>query len=294
MIKARCFATSAITRRCSMGASWRKAPTRFFETLDKLRDVAAKLGRRAEKSVVCDGVFSMDGDLCPLPALFGEFGRGSSIALIVLDDAHGTGTLGASWARRRRSILELVFARERGLRPLPIFKFSEKPKDWKRAQAPLPDIVTLGTLSKALGQSGRFRVRAANSDRLSGGRRALFRLFDRPQSARCVGAALAALRIVEAEPERVQKCRDNAAFLARELGRARPRCRLARRADSCRFTPPIAPTALANGGALVAARGLWCPAIRPPTVKRARLRLTANASWDEDTLARIVAGWSGN
>jgi 7-keto-8-aminopelargonate synthetase-like enzyme len=37
--------------------------------------------------------------------------------------------------------------------------------------------------------------------------------------------------------------------------------------------------------------GLWCPAIRPPTVATARLRIGVNANWNDEDLSRIVAGF---
>ncbi len=70
-----------------------KAPTRFWESSEKLRALLAS-SHAERKLIICDGVFSMDGDLCDLPAivdLADEFD-----AIVVLDDAHGTGTLGAT------------------------------------------------------------------------------------------------------------------------------------------------------------------------------------------------------
>ena len=265
-----------------------KAPTRFFDSSDKLR-VLLENADAPRKWIVCDGVFSMDGDGCDLPTLI-ELAREFD-AVVVLDDAHGTGTLGAT-GRGTAEHFGIGSHRGAGLPPASNLDFSENSKDWKRAAAPLPDdyarIVTIGTLSKALGSQGGFvcgpRVLI---DYLIGSARSL--VYSTGLNPPAVGAALAALQIIEAEPQRVRKCRDNAAFLARALGELGW--------QTAFHGSPIVPVfATGSADALrVSARllehNLWCPAIRPPTVKRARLRLTSNASWDDATLNRIVAGF---
>ena len=105
-----------------------------------------------------------------------------------------------------------------------------------------------------------------------------------------MAAALESLRIIESEPQIVQRCRDNAAILARELG--------ALGYDIAPQSSPIIPVfapdseAALQLSARLLTKNLWCPAIRPPTVKRARLRLTSCAGWNDETLARIVAGFA--
>ena len=233
------------------------AETRFWESNDKLRSLLQH-SHGERKLIVCDGVFSMDGDLCDLPAivnLANEFD-----ALILLDDAHGTGTLGA-----------------RGCGTAQHFGIEDE------------RIVTIGTLSKALGSQGGWvcgpRVLI---DYLIGAARSF--VYSTGLNPPAAGAALAALQIIEREPERVQRCRDNAAFLARELG--------ALGYDVAPQPSPILPIfadsseAALQLSARLLERDLWCRAIRPPTVKRARLRLTSNASWDENDLERIIAAFA--
>ena len=231
-------------------------PTRFWESNEKLRALLESSAAN-RKIIVCDGVFSMDGDLCDLPAIVNlaqEFD-----AIIVLDDAHGTGTLGETG---RGTAEHFGVADER--------------------------IVTIGTLSKALGSQGGWvcgpRVLI---DYLIGSARPF--VYSTGLNPPAVGAALAALRIIENEPERVQRCRANRALLVRELG--------ALGYDIAPQHSPILPIFADNSEAALEfsnqllKRNLWCPAIRPPTVKRARLRLTSNASWNDDDLERIVAGF---
>ena len=271
------------------GCKLAEAKTRFFDSSDKLRALLGASDAR-RKIIVCDGVFSMDGDLCDLPALV-ELAREFD-ALVLLDDAHGTGTLGAS-GRGTAEYFEVFEQLGAGLPPSSNHSRYRENQDWKRAQAPLSDaqnfLITLGTLSKALGAQGGFVCgpRLLIDYLINSSRSFIYSTGLNPPA---VGAALAALQILQDEPQRVQQCRDNAAFLARELA--------ALGYQVAQQPSPILPlfcrdSADALGlSARLAERGLWCPAIRPPTVKRARLRLTANASWDEETLARIVADFA--
>lgn len=234
-----------------------KAKARFWESNEKLRALLAS-SHAERKLIVCDGVFSMDGDLCDLPAivnLANEFD-----AIILLDDAHGTGTLGA---RGCGTAEHYGIENER--------------------------IVTIGTLSKALGSQGGFVCgpRVLVDYLVSAARSFVYSTGLNPPA---VGAALEALRIIQSEPERVEQCRYNSEVLVRELG--------ALGYDIVPQPSPILPVFAQNSevalqlSAQLLKKKLWCPAIRPPTVKRARLRLTSNASWDDDDLERIIAGFA--
>ena len=51
--------------------------------------------------IIADGVFSMDGDICPLPDLIEvkrEFG-----CFLMIDESHASGVLGRNWPRHRRT-----------------------------------------------------------------------------------------------------------------------------------------------------------------------------------------------
>ena len=264
-----------------------KSPTRFWESSDKLRALLAS-SHAARKIIVCDGVFSMDGDLCDLPAIVNladEFD-----AIVVLDDAHGTGTLGETGRGTAEFFCDLEFQSGTNV----LFQSGAKKSRLEEHVSaalisPAPRIITLGTLSKSLGSQGGFvcgpRVLI---DYLIGAARSF--IYSTGLNPPAVAAALESLRIIEREPQRVQRCRSNAAFLARELG--------ALGYEVAAPESPITPVFADNSAAALQLsarlleRDLWCPAIRPPTVKRARLRLTSNASWDETTLQRIVAGFA--
>lgn len=231
------------------------AVTRFWESPDKLESLLAKAESK-RKVVVADGVFSMDGDLLPLPQVLDLCERFD--AVLVLDDAHGTGTLGATG----RGLSEHFGV------------LSER-------------MVTVGTLSKALGSQGGFVCGSQLLvDYLIGSAGSF--IYSTGLNPPAVGAALAALRVLEREPERASRCREVARFLADAL------CELG---FDARFGgSPIVPIVVGDEAAALAlagqleSRGVWCPAIRPPTVARgtSRLRIAASSEWDREQLRCIL------
>lgn len=223
------------------------------------RDVSAvesALAARDEERavVVTDSVFSADGALAPLRELHDVCRRHR--ALLIVDEAHGFGVRGGG-----RGLLHEV-----GL-------------------AGSPDVVVTTTLSKALGSQGGVvlgpaEVRAHLIDA------ARPFIFDTGLAPAAVGAALAALYILEAEPWRPGAVLGHAAELARVCGVAE--------------VPQSAVVSVILGDpevALAAATdcldaGVKVGCFRPPTVPAgtSRLRLTARASLsaDELDLARRV------
>jgi 8-amino-7-oxononanoate synthase len=212
-----------------------------------------------------DGVFSMDGDLAPLPAL--AVAAREHGAWLLVDDAHGIGVLGAAG----RGTLEHF-----GL---------------GAAEVPL----LIGTLGKALGSFGAFVAGDEDLIELILQRaRAYIYTTALPQPV--AAATRAALRCVQSQPWRREKLH---ALVARFRERAN-----ARGVELGASTSPIQPIivgeeqrALAISSALRAA-GFWVTAIRPPTVPRgsARLRVTLSSAHTDfevdalvDALARALA-----
>lgn len=204
--------------------------------------------------IVTDGVFSMDGDLAPLADLADLAERHG--ALLVVDDAHATGTVGGG----------------RGT----AYHFGVEGR---------VDVV-MGTLGKALGSFGAFAActRPVRDLLLNRARSLIYTTAPAPPS---VGAALEALRIVTEEPERVGALSRNAALLRsvlREEGFS---------VES--GVSPIVPLVLADNtrtlawAAALRREGFWAHAIRPPTVPdgTARLRLTACATHTSEQLRAL-------
>jgi len=145
----------------------------------------ARLPPSAPRLIVTDGVFSMEGDLCDLPgiaALADRYG-----AQIMVDDAHGLGVLGPGGSGT---------AAHFGL----------------TGQVDL----IMGTFSKSLAAIGGF---IAGTERTINYLMHTARpyMFSASASPASVAAALAALEVMAAEPERLDQLRGNAAFLRQGL-----------------------------------------------------------------------------
>jgi 8-amino-7-oxononanoate synthase len=224
-----------------------------------LDDLAAQLAARRAAAgralIATDGVFSMDGDLAPLGAISRL--AGGHDAWLLVDDAHGLGVTGG------------------GAGTATLF----------------PDAridLAMGTLSKALGGYGAYVCGSRPVIDLlkTRARTVVYSTGLPPASA---AAAIAALEVIAAEPERV----------AAPLARARRFTVSLGLPDAQSAIVPIvlgeAETALAAAADLEA-QGLLAVAIRPPTVPAgtARLRLAFSALHSEaqvDRLAAAVRPW---
>ncbi len=217
--------------------------------------VDALLSARTEERalVVTDSVNSVDGAFAPLRELHAVCrARG---ALLVVDEAHGLGVVGPGG----RGLLA-----EHGL-------------------AGADDIVATVTLSKALGsQGGAVLGSAAVIAHLVDAARSF--IFDTGLAPACVGAALAALRVLRAEPERPTAILRSAATLAAAAGVPAPPSAVV----SVVLGEPDIAVAVA---AACAERGLRVGCFRPPSVPKgtSRLRLTAPATLTDAELAHAGA-----
>ncbi len=210
------------------------------------------------KIVVTDSVFSMDGDLAPLPAMLAlceQFG-----AWLVVDDAHGFGTLGAN-----------------GLGALEHFGLRS------------PNLVYVGTLGKAAGVGGAF---VAAHDRviesmIQRGRPYIYTTAAPPALAH---ALLASLDIITGN-EGAQR-RAHLATLIKQFDENLQLSRWQRLPSITAIQPIVIGD---NDEAMLASAGLyghgiWVGAIRPPTVPAgtARLRVTLSAAHTVDEVVRLA------
>lgn len=204
--------------------------------------------------IVTDGVFSMDGDLCPLTeilTLATEFN-----CMVLVDDAHGTGVLGASGAGTVEHL---------GCSKLPL--------------------VHMGTLSKALGSLGGYVAgSAALIDFLRN--RAATWIYTTAISPADAAAALAAIEIIQAEPERRSQLWERIA----QLKQALLHC------DRLKLLPsesPILCLQLPNAEAALQVsqhlteQNIFAPAIRPPTVPTSRIRLSVMATHEPEHIEAL-------
>lgn len=234
------------------GARLRVFPHNDVERLDELLAAAANAPARW---VLCDGVYSMDGDLAPLDRLL-EIAALRD-ATVILDDAHGTGVTG----RTGRGTAE---------------HFNVAPRDHGDR------LIVVATLSKALGAQGGVVLgpRDLREGLVGASRPFVYSTGIAPPAA---GAALAALRVLRREPGRVEQLGQMAASALQILR--------AKHLDTLHSQTPIIPIIFGDSAVAMEAsaalreRGLLVLPIRPPTVPRgtSRLRLTVTANQNRET-----------
>jgi 8-amino-7-oxononanoate synthase len=222
--------------------------------------LAANRGKK--RLIVTDAVFSMDGDIAPLPELLALAERFDT--WLVVDDAHGFGVLGPAGRGT---------AAHFGLRPG-------------------GRLLLMGTLGKAAGVSGAFV--AGDGDVIEWltqkTRTAIFTTAAPPALA---VALLASVELLEAADDRRSHLQALIARLRAGLGPVAAR-RGWRLPPSATAIQPLViggnRETLAVAEALLA-RGIWAPAIRPPTVPEgtARLRISLSAAHAEGHVDRLVA-----
>lgn len=226
------------------------------------KDIAALEGRLAEKGtgrvlVATDGLFSMDGDVAPLPAIAGEC-RCAAAALVV-DDAHGIGVHGPE-----------------GRGTVAKFGLGE------------PEVpVLMGTLGKAFGLSGAF---VAGSDSLvetliQQARTYIYTTAPPPAQAEAARMALRLVRSGDERRERLRTLIQRFRSGATELG-----------LDLMSSDTPIQPLMVGDSSSAVELskslqkHGILVTPIRPPTVPdgSARLRITFSANHTEEHVDRLL------
>ncbi len=225
------------------------------------------------KLVVTDAVFSMDGDIAPLPELLALCERYD--AWLMVDDAHGFGVLG----EHGRGILERFgilggsgFSRE---------------KAFAAEAAPTDRLVYMATLGKAAGVFGAFVAGhpALIEWLVNKARTYVYTTATPPLLAAAVSASL---KVIEAEAWRRERLQG---LIARLRGGVAGLPWSLMASDT-----PIQPLVVGPNQAAVRLadglreRGLLIPAIRPPTVPQgtARLRISLSAAHETADVDRLI------
>ncbi|MFJ8090056.1 8-amino-7-oxononanoate synthase [Lysinibacillus sp. NPDC095746] len=234
------------------------AKTIVYEHADMV-DLEHKLRKShgdGKKFIVTDGVFSMDGDIAPLPEIVALAKKYN--AYIMIDDAHATGVLGND-GRGTADYFGL--------------------KD---------DIdLTVGTLSKAIGAEGGFVATSsiAKNYLLNSARSFIFQTALSPSA---IEAAREGISIIQHEPERREQLLNNAKYLRQKLvesgfivkGGETPIISLliGDAHEAMRFSEKLME------------EGVFIPAIRPPTVPKgsSRLRITVMATHTMEQLDTVI------
>ncbi len=225
--------------------------------MNHLEQLLARRPSAKRTLIVTDGLFSMDGDIAPMKdiaQLAEQYG-----AEVYVDDAHGTGILGPTG----RGTLEHCDVESR----VPYH---------------------MGTLSKALGSAGGYLVGSAAFVAYLVNTCRAFTYTTAPPPA-TAAAATAALQVIEQEPERRPRLRQNLDRLAKGLNR------LGFRLSA--NEGPILPIIVGDRDRAIQlaesllAHGVYAPAIRPPTVPPAtsRIRLTITADHTNEQIDRALA-----
>lgn len=224
-----------------------------------LEDLTAKLeqnrARYRKCLIITDSVFSMDGDLCPLPQLLALAGKFNCMVLV--DEAHATGVFGVSGAGCAEH-----------------FGCTGRP------------LIQVGTLSKALGSLGGYVAgSAALIDFLRN--RAPSWIYTTALTPADAAAALEAVRIVQQEPERRVRLRQNietfkyCAITNHQLPISNSLSPI--------FSLPLKDAASAlTVGSKLKEMGIFAAAIRPPTVSVSRIRISLMATHELAHLQQLV------
>jgi glycine C-acetyltransferase len=236
------------------GARLSKATIKVFphKDVDAARKIIKELPASQKKILITDGVFSMDGDLGRVPelsALAEEYG-----AIMMVDDAHASGVFGTN-----------------GSGTVDHFKCHGRVD------------IQVGTLSKAIGVLGGYVAGSKNLIEFLYHRARPF-LFSTSHPPAVTAACLAALDILETEPQWIEQLWDNTRFFKAGLGKLG--------FNTGMSESPITPVIV--GDAATAAkmsdtlfdRGVFAQSIGFPTVARdkARLRTIMAATHAKDDL----------
>ena len=197
--------------------------------------------------ITTDSVFSMDGDLCPLPELTAIAQEFESMLLV--DEAHATGVMGKTGA----GCVEHFNTR--------------KP------------LIQIGTLSKALGSLGGYVAGSAELiDYLRN--RAASWIYTTALSPADTAAATEAIKIVRQEPQRRERLWHNIDYLKQRLSNLE----LLPSESPILCIELNTPQAALNKAQQLMDAGIFAPAIRPPTVPTSRIRLSLMATHERSHL----------
>ncbi|RID84081.1 8-amino-7-oxononanoate synthase [Peribacillus asahii] len=236
------------------GCRLSKADTVIYNHVD-MNDLEKKLQSVTSyqrKLIVTDGVFSMDGNIAPLPAIVSlaqKYG-----AMVMVDDAHSTGILGKTGAGTAE-----------------YFGLTNQ-----------IDLL-MGTLSKSIGAEGGY-VAASHSLIQYLRNKARSFIFQTALSPSVVAASIEGIRIIREERERSVRLLENAEFLRNGLKKSG--------FSLVDGSTPILAVLIGSAQDAVhfskrlEEEGIFAPAIRPPTVPEgmSRIRLTIMATHRQEQL----------
>ncbi|MFW6358271.1 MAG: 8-amino-7-oxononanoate synthase [Chroococcales cyanobacterium] len=205
--------------------------------------------------IITDSVFSMDGDLCPLPQLLELADKFD--CMLLLDEAHATGVMGQT-----------------GAGCVDYFGCTGQP------------LIQVGTLSKALGSLGGYVAGSASLiDFLRN--RAPGWIYTTGLSPADTAAALKAIEIIKTEPQRRQQLWANVNQLKSSLLTLENYSLLPSESPIICVGVETAENAIAHAKKLKEC-GIFAPAIRPPTVPTSRIRFSVMATHTSEQIQQLI------
>ena len=235
------------------GAAYREYPHNNLEQLAQYLQQERSHYRRC--LILSDSVFSMDGDLCPLPEIIAL--AESHDCMVLIDEAHATGVMGKTGSGCR---------------------------EYFHCQT--AQIVQMGTLSKALGSLGGYVAGTAQLIDFLRNRAASW-IYTTALSPADTAAAIAAIQVIQQEPERLQNLWSNVQYFQTHLASIAHKLLPSHSPILCvELDSPEQALALAQQ---LQNQGIFAPAIRPPTVPTSRIRFTLMANHTQSQLQQAIA-----
>lgn len=240
------------------GCKLSKAKIMVYSHVDmnSLEDVLKKVKNFRRRLIVTDSVFSMDGDIAPLPDIM-KLAR-KYHAMVMVDDAHATGVLG----KNGRGIVEYYNMKDK------------------------PDII-MGTLSKAIGSLGGFICGSKSLiEYLKNKCRSFIYTTGIPPSL--CASSIASLEIIEKNPEIIRKLWDNTYYLKEKLNNLN--------LNTLSSNTPIIPIVLGDEKKTIEVankiqeKKILLIGIRPPTVPKgtSRLRITLTSNHTKIHIEELI------
>jgi 8-amino-7-oxononanoate synthase len=234
------------------GAAYREYPHNNLEQLAQYLQQERSHYRRC--LILSDSVFSMDGDLCPLPEIIAL--AESHDCMVLIDEAHATGVMGKTGSGCR---------------------------EYFHCQT--AQIVQMGTLSKALGSLGGYVAGTAQLIDFLRNRAASW-IYTTALSPADTAAAIAAIHVIQQEPERLQNLWSNVQYFQTHLASIAHKLLPSHSPILCvELDSPEQALTLAQQ---LQNQGIFAPAIRPPTVPTSRIRFTLMANHTQSQLQQAI------
>jgi 8-amino-7-oxononanoate synthase len=206
--------------------------------------------------IITDSVFSMDGDLCPLLQLL-ELAQAYD-CMVLVDEAHATGVLG-----------------HQGAGCVEHFGCTGQP------------LIQVGTLSKALGSLGGYVAGSASLIDFLRNRSPSW-IYTTGLTPADTAAALAAIKVIQQEPERRAQLWHNTHTLKQLIAQQLPELKLLPSNSPILCLQLNSPATALKAGQYLKTAGIFAPAIRPPTVPTSRIRMTLMATHEPSQLQQLV------